>query len=497
MLHHLPGKEISDLPPGFGDSHLNHLKEKSSNIPRIAWKCPPKVVLSHNWHVAAGEESTEAEAQKVREIRVLEAVFPRQSAIPPSPSISLDVEEEFYNDNFTPRIPVTPIEEGVVVDLPSDLSAPLNTLSNPQLPAFPRDLVSVPNSAERDTPVLEPPASEKPKLGVLPDLGADVVTAASAAVTAIMKSMEKGSLIDTGLLVKILNDPEMIDKLINGREAPLSMTRTPMLVSKPVTKSILPSCPKPNVTFATSTDGNFHFLPIGSQPPSKPVATSVFPSCHKSTMLSVPMPANGSLQPPTGEVQPTVTRLPPQPDTNPIPGSKPTASISLARQQSVNISIPKPAVSNMYTKPDQVQSTVSSIPAQLAPKSFAELKPNPNPIYGGTLQANAVSTKTNPVKDINYIKDLIREHGSDKHNEHMSYNGPHATNHILIKEFGQNNLRPKFQKPCMYYRSPKGCRNGSNCPYQHDLSFQFQTGGNLEAPYAKRMKLDGEITGRT
>lgn len=39
--------------------------------------------MSDDWCVAAGEESEEAEAQKLREMRVLEAVYPRFSAIPP------------------------------------------------------------------------------------------------------------------------------------------------------------------------------------------------------------------------------------------------------------------------------------------------------------------------------------------------------------------------------------------------------------------------------
>lgn len=38
--------------------------------------------LSYNWHVVAGEESEEAETQKNREMRVLEAVYPRMSDIP-------------------------------------------------------------------------------------------------------------------------------------------------------------------------------------------------------------------------------------------------------------------------------------------------------------------------------------------------------------------------------------------------------------------------------
>jgi len=40
-------------------------------------------VVSPNWCVVAGEESREKENQKLRENRVLEAVYPRLSAIPP------------------------------------------------------------------------------------------------------------------------------------------------------------------------------------------------------------------------------------------------------------------------------------------------------------------------------------------------------------------------------------------------------------------------------
>jgi len=39
--------------------------------------------VNYNWHVTDGEESQESEAQKLREMRVLEAVYPRPSSVPP------------------------------------------------------------------------------------------------------------------------------------------------------------------------------------------------------------------------------------------------------------------------------------------------------------------------------------------------------------------------------------------------------------------------------
>lgn len=41
-----------------------------------------QVVLNLAWQVVAGEESKEVESENQREIRVLEAVYPRPSAIP-------------------------------------------------------------------------------------------------------------------------------------------------------------------------------------------------------------------------------------------------------------------------------------------------------------------------------------------------------------------------------------------------------------------------------
>lgn len=40
-------------------------------------------MLDLSWQVVAGEESEESEVQSQREMRVLEAVYPRASAIPP------------------------------------------------------------------------------------------------------------------------------------------------------------------------------------------------------------------------------------------------------------------------------------------------------------------------------------------------------------------------------------------------------------------------------
>ncbi|KAG8389898.1 hypothetical protein BUALT_Bualt01G0026800 [Buddleja alternifolia] len=121
-----------NLPPGFeGMQPANMWRVKLSQIPLINWRCPPRFKVDSEWRVVAGEESKEIEAQNQREMRVLEAIYPRQSAIPPNPSALAGVEDSTTNDQNTPLVPITPIEDD---DDPIDTS--LNSFtanSNPMI----------------------------------------------------------------------------------------------------------------------------------------------------------------------------------------------------------------------------------------------------------------------------------------------------------------------------------------------------------------------------
>ncbi|KAG5241113.1 zinc finger CCCH domain-containing protein [Salix suchowensis] len=75
------------------------------SVDMVQWKCPPNFVVNYDWRVTVGEESQESQAQKLREMRVLEAVYPRPSSVPPN------IEEEIYDDSLTPIIPLIPVEE--------------------------------------------------------------------------------------------------------------------------------------------------------------------------------------------------------------------------------------------------------------------------------------------------------------------------------------------------------------------------------------------------
>ncbi|XP_043709754.1 zinc finger CCCH domain-containing protein 6-like [Telopea speciosissima] len=396
-LLHSTGMGDDHLPPGFEAAHpANQLKELSL-IPLIKWKCPPTFVLIPSWQVVAGEESKEAEVEDQREMRVLEAVYPRPSAIPSSPSVSLEVEDYQHDDSHTPLIPVTPIEDEDATDPSCNLVAPTNCMSSPPF-IVSQSLLPPgmkPQSQYDVHSAWKAPTTEKPALDAVPE--ADIVAAASAAFTAIMRSNEQGSLIDNDLLVKMLNHPKLIEKLVADYGKP----------------SISQSTPKPK------------------SPPMTPLPPPVHINRIEVDVPFSAAPTTGHFYPVTNSVLPTLNLPPP-----------------------------------------------------------------------GIVQ----SVKAPPVKDINYYKSLIQQHGgekpetqdhpftqlSDRQNQQILESNPEP-----VQSSKRRDSKPKIMKPCIYFNSSRGCRNGAKCAYQHDGSYQRRAGSIQEAQSAKRVKLDREITGRT
>lgn len=152
----------------------------------------------------------------------------------------MDVEGSHYNDQQTPVIPITPIEdEEAVADTPSGLTAPFNAgmssqppLSAPGIPLPPQG--SIPS-------VSHPPVNENPASGA--PLGVDpvVVAAATAALTEISKSNGHGSMIDHDLLIKILSNPRLIERLVTDHGSASNAQNVP----QPTFPAVPPSSDHP------------------------------------------------------------------------------------------------------------------------------------------------------------------------------------------------------------------------------------------------------------
>ncbi|XP_042493469.1 zinc finger CCCH domain-containing protein 6-like [Macadamia integrifolia] len=407
LLHSTGMGSDDHLPPGFEGAHpANQLKKELSQIPLIKWKCPPKFVLTPSWQVVAGEESKEVEIQNQREMRVLEAVYPRPSAIPSSPSVSLEVEDYRHDDSHALIIPVTPIEDDDATDPSCNLVAPSNPMGSLPL-VVPQGLLpsGTPPQSQYDLhSAPKAPTSKKLAFGAVPGVEPDVVAAASAAFTAIMRSNEPGSLIDRDLLIKILGNPKLIEKLVADHGNTTNSQTTPKPKSPPMTPLVPQSILPPAHINRTESDAPFSAAPTTG--PFFPATNAVVPSLNP--------------RPPPPEIGPTV--------------------------------------------------------------------------------------KVPPVKDINYYKSLIQQHGGERQETQdriftQFSNRPNQqmieTNTEPVQSSKPRDSKPKIMKPCIYFNSSRGCRNGANCAYQHDGSCQRRSGSMQEAQSAKRMRLDREITGRT
>ncbi|KAH7848308.1 hypothetical protein Vadar_001057 [Vaccinium darrowii] len=612
-----------------GGCSMDPLKEKPSNVAQIKWKCPPKFVLSYNWHVHAGEESNEAETEKQREMRVLEVVYLRVSDIPHNPSFPMDSEEYHLDDSYIPLIPITPIEEEQAVDLPSDVAPQQNASFEAQTQALPQDLLSTNADATQcdPQPCVNLSANEKPAPGLLPGFQVDVGVAIVAAITAIMKSAEQGSLIDTDLLVKFLSDQKMIEKLISEQATPDNAKSEPGYGSVPsLVAELIRKDGILTDTGSTSISGSNLITPSVAVSPLRPdpVIKKLANELGAATNIGVP-PLTPSMALPRANTDPVIEKLvqkyrepidkgvatpsgsyplsSPKPgpfidkliqkhtapaDTAvaaPVSGSHPMTSrvafpnprsvpvvkklihergfpndagsapfyagklpappaffLPSLKQEEINIkrtidvygnlehkgndpisrsmplsnmdvilgaSMNSHQLSNMGDaglrfqgpSPDHERPYLSTLPYLVNPSSQA------NAFLPGTAPVSSFSaiSAAPPVKDTNYIRSLIRQHG-DMHETKdscLSQSGKsnvHLHDPKLVPNLIANELTPRVRilpKSCIYFNSPKGCRNGSNCLYRHDVPRSLQHGSVMEGPGAKRMKIGGVIIGRT
>ncbi|KAH7445220.1 hypothetical protein KP509_02G113100 [Ceratopteris richardii] len=191
-MHTLTPVSDDDIPPGFEGLATKRAKIDSTAIlamvPQITWQLPIRFHHDPLWQVAMGDETSESEVQQQRELGVLEAIYPRSSAVPSS-SIEPSEETKNHDDAQVLEIPLIPTEEDDVLEENHTLGAAESATEH----------VSKDSISENDASSPYPPD---------PD-----VAAAAAAAYAVVKAKESGALIDHELLIKILNNPLLIETL--------------------------------------------------------------------------------------------------------------------------------------------------------------------------------------------------------------------------------------------------------------------------------------------
>lgn len=98
-------------------------------------------------------------------------------------------------------------------------------------------------------------------------------------------------------------------------------------------------------------------------------------------------------------------------------------------------------------------------------------------------------------KDMSYYKSLIQQHGGSGGGVSAQSCGVMSKRMTgAAQEFTKSRdvLKSRTVKPCMFFNTPRGCRNGDSCTYSHDvnvLSSRKRMGCVTEVVGAKRVKL--------
>ncbi|CAN6236556.1 unnamed protein product [Urochloa humidicola] len=189
---------------------------------------------------------------------------------------------------------------------------------------------------------------------------------------------------------------------------------------------------------------------------------------------------------------------------------------TLKREQSTNSSVAAPMLPGPLPQmtatvplsfPDHMATFHNINPTLPPPPPVMNRLPATIPSVGMNPQASssqAVNFSNIPGKGINYYKTLIHQHGGERQ-EPIQQHGmqfamhhhsvPSQTSTIDVVSNGTMPARDTKQrptKPCAYFNSARGCRNGANCTFLHDVS-----AARKEQPKgSKRIKLDSRIAGR-
>ncbi|VYS60042.1 unnamed protein product [Arabidopsis thaliana] len=460
-----------DLPPGFEGNHYA-VKPNVSNIPRIKWKRPPpKFSVNDTWLVGCGGGSSEWQNENLRISKVLEAIYPHRSAIPSRPSVSPAVEAECFDDSKTPAIRLTPIED--------ESESSSEESSNSKVESG----VTANKQGQLET---KPLCSTQEQVSGLTGLAPDLSLAASAALTALMKTKEQGSLVDTELLIKFLSDPKLIKNLITDTSGKSSETKNQPIVTN--INSATRPVPQPVSAVTASPMARKPQPVIIPQEHSVAVSRSF---TNPERRVSPPKPVNGSISAPkpiTGK--PSSIPMPvhfhvgiakEQPQPARFPSSSLPMNLNFHRPPNV-FSEPKVIVNPQpqhqpYSafRTSEMNYVQSSIGLGRGPQTGFNSYPM------NFSRADAIGSAkpvVQPMKGLDYFKNLIREHGTDNHET----NQYHSQTGIFNGRIDNNN---KIHQQCIYFGTANGCNMGDSCTYVHD---RYRPNFEAAAPRAKRMK---------
>ncbi|KAL8045243.1 hypothetical protein ABFX02_08G100200 [Erythranthe guttata] len=494
-------------------------EQKNSRIPQIKWKCPPKFYLNTSWYVAAGEGSQEAEAQKFREITVQEIVYPNLSKVPSS---SPDMEGGANTDDSEiPIIPIIPIEaEAGEAENPLGTSPLVENCIESQPPKGHdkscADILQhglervgtevataatiMPTEEQMVEHVTPPPVPEEEEANtpssVLPSLAPDdkLPDGSTEALSTLLTSNSspqkdnQSPSLPCSEVQKAINKPANKQGDIHSASEPIWKSRKLSPLAR-FSNSVVPPNSRPNEETRLVDQ---YTLPPGVIAQVRPL---IMPCNFRTGEESIEELMERYAPPPRRIAQVNQVKhcnLRPQEETieqliakyGPAPHG--VGGYVLPLNPSPNMG----GIKRMIDEYGVADHGWRNTPNLHAFPNMLESNFNANGNFQFPLYPH-LSTPP-PPPDLHY-KSTIQQHGERRHDSrHFS----EPTGHYYMQglELGHNRTtsietnKKHEKKACMYFNSPKGCRNGYNCLYEHDMSKHSRDGGSVDVPVAKRIK---------
>jgi len=528
----------SDLPPGFGLTIPISIKPAVADvIPEVPWHAPALFNLHPSWRVIAGGESKEVAVQRQRELRVLEAVYPRASSIPESPAEPQEPQLP-YDDERTLVIPVVPVEDDVTPDPDNGLKLAVDKLHFPQESAMTEEVLSPPpgfgnltkkpvdanwlarapqdNGQTKGSTICRPPLGiivpavstmlapeisglNPDQIGSNPHNGTsvapvppfyltktepDVIAAATAACNALSQCNDN-NIIDHELLMKFLRNPSMLKGLAGQLSSNNSAENRVDEISNLLTEG-------------TRRGNGDKWAPKAPSLEAPLVEQELLRSGGDISVKERKMPVVAGAAPPSNVVFERPPGFSPALATT-GPGSFQKTFNARMSNGPMQACLPHPA-----------QNGQLYIPATRPPSAQLQA-PLSVPLPSASQTVTSISGRPLSHHDEQYFKDLISQHGRNSTNEVPGGTATSSTGRSMesaprwpgnedidvaglstrladeprngeTTRSGMTQPREKSRKACIYFNTPKGCRNGASCVFLHESS-------NKER--AKRQKGEG------
>ncbi|KAH6557389.1 hypothetical protein KP509_1Z117400 [Ceratopteris richardii] len=442
--YRMPCVPTSHCPFTSGKSSQSVAQCNNAMIVSVPWYHPQKFVVDDSWLWAGGEESSEVCTQKQRESKIFEALYPQVAFIPDSPHRFEELNETSLVS--VPEIPLDSLDEDeIIVD--SD---------NCQASSSPREGDSgtpmTAHEAMRDEIITSTFCGSFPRQRQLSVTGLDPDVV--AAVSMALRAMGDNDLVDKELLFEILRDPSLLESLADSFEISTGKSSNP---GKHFPSELACLTPKGPLTYTAHLNTS----------PRSVLSDSWSNDVVVSRPHTMPSVVNDS-----SRIQQQKVPLPSRSYPSQTSVSLPhTTHVSSDRSQQTVECLPR-----MYKQICEA-SEMDSLQMKNSNEAINLIHPSPRKHEMRSGQASfsngsqmdrifqtytddclANSCTTTPIKGSFARSDTMVNGLPKGYNGIARAKGPHG---VCTRIAGRG------RKLCLYFNSPRGCRNGETCSFIH------------------------------